>query len=73
MDVENEINIKHYEVEKSTNGTSFTKLNTTVATGANRTSTTYGWLDANPLTGNNFYRIRSIGNDGKGSTARWLI
>jgi len=63
--VENELNIKNYEVEKSGDGVIFEKLTTTVATGANKLSTTYSWLDANPLTGNNFYRVRSIGMDGQ--------
>ena len=63
--VENELNIKNYEVEKSWNGVVFNKVNTTAATGANRSSTSYNWLDANPLSGNNFYRVRSIGIDGK--------
>ena len=63
--VENEINIKNYEVEKSADGVTFTKVNITIATGANRISSAYGWLDAKPLSGNNFYRIRSIGIDGK--------
>jgi len=62
--VENEINISKYEVEKSGDGVSFTKVNVTTATGANRTSTTYSWLDTKPLSGNNFYRIRSISPDG---------
>ena len=62
--VENEINISKYEVEKSEDGVSFTKVNATTATGANRTSTTYTWLDIKPLSGNNFYRIRSVSPDG---------
>jgi len=62
--VENEINISRYEVEKSADGINFAKAATTAATGSNSSSTTYNWLDANPLTGNNFYRIRSIGIDG---------
>ena len=63
--VENELNIKYYEVEKSADGVSFTKVNTTTATGANRISMEYNWLDVNPLSGNNFYRVRSVGLDGK--------
>ncbi|MEP7111614.1 MAG: T9SS type A sorting domain-containing protein, partial [Ferruginibacter sp.] len=62
--VENEINITRYEVERSSDGLSFVKVNSTVATGADRTSTVYSWLDPNPLTGNNFYRVSSISPDG---------
>ena len=63
--VENELNIKHYEVEKSADGLQFDKVNTTTATGANRISSGYDWLDFNPFSGNNFYRVKSIGIDGK--------
>ncbi len=62
--VENEINISRYEVEKSADGINFIKVNNTNAIGTGGGSITYNWLDANALTGNNFYRIRSIGIDG---------
>jgi hypothetical protein len=63
--VENELSIKNYEVEKSTDGVSFERVNTTFANGTNRISTTYKWLDVNSVAGNNLYRIRSIGLDGQ--------
>lgn len=58
--VENEINIKSYEVERSTDGISFTK---TGAVAANNGSS-YNWLDAYPVNGDNFYRVKSIDNRG---------
>jgi hypothetical protein len=61
---ENEINISKYEVEKSTNGVNFVKINTTIATGTNNSSTTYNFLDITPEQGNNFYRIRSYNQSG---------
>ncbi|MCW3091317.1 MAG: type sorting protein [Ferruginibacter sp.] len=63
--VANEINITRYEVEKSGDGINFVKVNATPATGTNQNSADYKWLDANPLQGNNFYRIGSISPDGK--------
>jgi subtilisin-like proprotein convertase family protein len=63
--VENELNIKNYEVEKSADGVIFKKVNTTAAKGTNRISTTYNWMDENAVSGNNYYRVRSIGADGK--------
>lgn len=60
--VENEINIKQYEVERSADGIHFTKVNTTNALG--NTTNTYTWLDVNATAGDNFYRIKSIGKDG---------
>ena len=62
--VENEINISKYDIEKSTNGINFVKINTIVANGANNSSTTYNFLDITPLQGNNFYRIRSYNQSG---------
>ncbi len=55
--VENESNITYYEVEISTNGTSFTKAGTIKATGAN----SYSFTDATPANGINYYRIKSVG------------
>ncbi|MEO6548464.1 MAG: T9SS type A sorting domain-containing protein [Ferruginibacter sp.] len=62
--VENEININTYEVEKSGDGISFSHVNTTAATGNNLASKTYHWIDATLLNGENYYRIKSIGVDG---------
>ena len=62
--VGNQVNIKEYEIEKSTDGITFTKTGTQVATGTNGGDATYNWLDVHAVTGNNFYRIRSIGFSG---------
>ncbi len=58
-EVANEINISRYEVEKSTNGVSFTHVSTIIPNAANRVSNNYSWLDKNPVPGNNYYRISS--------------
>jgi len=63
--VENEMNIAKYEVEKSSDGINFKKVTTTAAAGSAGVSTVYNWLDQEPFTGNNFYRVRSIDTDGK--------
>lgn len=62
--VSNQLNIEKYEVEKSANGSNFNKANTQAAVGANGSDAIYSWLDVNPLMGDNFYRIRSIGISG---------
>lgn len=59
--VDNESNIISYEVEKSTDGRTFTKVNTTLAKGV---TNLYNWIDNKPASGDNFYRIRSIDNSG---------
>ena len=63
--VQNEINIAGYEVEKSFDGANFTKVNNTIATGANQASVNYKWLDLNAQAGDQYYRIRSIDRSGK--------
>jgi len=56
-----EMNIQEYEVERSTNGISFSKIGTRSPTGNIGIDVTYNWLDQNPSGGNNYYRVRSIG------------
>ncbi|HVG14857.1 MAG TPA: T9SS type A sorting domain-containing protein [Chitinophagaceae bacterium] len=55
-----EENVARYEVEKSTDGRSFTTLATVSKTGRD----TYTYLDANN-NGTAYYRIRNVDNDGK--------
>ena len=61
----NEYNVDHYEVERSVNGT--LQFETLGQTAAHNTSgkSEYRWLDATPVFGNNFYRIKSVDIDGK--------
>lgn len=59
----NESNIKGYEVERSADGISFAKIATVNA--FNQVANNYSWTDASPLSGNNYYRIRSTGFSGK--------
>ena len=65
--VDNELNIHHYDVEKSADGQNFTKVHEEAARGTGAGSIQYSWLDTNPRDGDNFYRIRSVGisNNGK--------
>lgn len=59
--VQNEVNITEYETEKSADGINFTTIDNTAARGGN---TAYNTLDANPVPGCNFYRIKSTDNTG---------
>ena len=63
--VENEMNMKQYEVEKSTNGTQFTTLAVVPATANGRPSAIYVTIDVNPVEGYNYYRIKSVDINGK--------
>jgi hypothetical protein len=62
--VENELNIAQYEVEKSVDGTNFTEMAIIKATGNNNSSVAYNWLDTKPAAGDNYYRIKSIDKNG---------
>lgn len=62
--VENEINIKKYEVERSSNGTDFNMVNSFAVTGFKNNYNSYSWIDNQPLMGNGFYRIKSVDMDG---------
>ncbi|MFT3682113.1 MAG: GEVED domain-containing protein [Ferruginibacter sp.] len=59
--VENELNIQQYEIERSADGQHFTKAGVTTATGSN----TYNWVDESATSGYNYYRIVSRETNGK--------
>jgi hypothetical protein len=58
-----ESNIKRYEVEKSADASSYAKANSTAA--HNASANNYCWLDTQPVSGYNYYRIKSVDNNGK--------
>lgn len=60
-----------FEVERSANGTSFTKLGTKAA--ALVGDAKYDFVDATPLAGNNYYRIKTIDETGKVSYSKSLL
>ncbi len=61
--VENEINIRQYEIEKSIDGNSYIKAGSTVA--RNTPASLYTWTDVEAATGYNYYRIKSVDVNGK--------
>ena len=63
--VDNEMNMKQYEVEKSTNGTQFSSIAVKAATANNGGSAVYVIADANPVEGYNYYRVKSVDVNGK--------
>lgn len=62
--VENELNIKSYTIEKGIDGANFAAAGTIKATAVTDSSTTYNWIDVNAVTGINYYRIKNINTDG---------
>ncbi len=61
--VENQVNISKYTVERSADGVHFTGLGIQAANTA--ITGNYSYSDGNPLSGDNFYRIKSTGIDGQ--------
>ncbi len=59
-DTKNELNLKQYEIEKSTDGLNFSKAVVLMATGLS----SYQWLDNSPRNGINYYRLKIIDKDG---------
>ena len=59
-----EINMNNYIVERSIDGSHFNGQATIAARGSG-TETSYDWIDAFPLTGTNFYRIKAVSQDGR--------
>ncbi|OAQ42011.1 hypothetical protein A5893_02520 [Pedobacter psychrophilus] len=61
---ENEVNFKEFIIErKGENDANFTAIGT-VATKNLKTTTSYNFIDANPLKGNNYYQLKMVDNDG---------
>jgi hypothetical protein len=65
-EIENEDGISSYQLERSENGENFLPIHERTAVGASA-GQRYNWLDAHPLSGRNWYRLRMIGSDGLSS------
>ncbi|HEY8399839.1 MAG TPA: T9SS type A sorting domain-containing protein, partial [Cytophagaceae bacterium] len=60
----NEVNVAYFSVERSFDGVQFQSIgvvNATVKGGQNK----YQFIDADPLKGHNYYRIRQVDSDGQ--------
>ena len=58
--VQNETNIRHYEIEKSADGVNFSKLGNNVTANNSRT---YQFVDENPQQGLNYFRVKAVENN----------
>jgi hypothetical protein len=56
-----EFNIDHFEVERSANGSTWNTLVNIFPQSSNQ----YHYTDASPQQGENFYRVKAVGKDGK--------
>ena len=60
---ENEVNTSHFEIERSTDGTSYESIGKVAAN--NSTSSSYSFADQSPKTGISYYRLKQVDADGK--------
>ena len=60
-----EIDMDHYEVEKSTTGANFNHGGTVLSSGNHSSAITYSWFDTNPNRGANFYRVKMFDKNGQ--------
>lgn len=63
-----ELNNDYFQVERSADGSSNWKVVATVnGSGNSQVARKYNAFDASPLTGINYYRLKQVDNDGKGT------
>jgi|CXWL01.1.fsa_nt_gi hypothetical protein len=58
-----EYNSKNFELEKSFDGTNYRKIATIAAAGNSTSPREYSYADREPLTGKNYYRLKSVDID----------
>lgn len=59
----NEVNVSHFNIQRSADGTLFTTIANIAAN--NNASNSYNYIDASPLLGVSYYRIECVDKDGK--------
>ncbi|MCW3119773.1 MAG: hypothetical protein JWM28_3855, partial [Chitinophagaceae bacterium] len=60
-----EINSNRFETERSPNGNTWIKIGEVKAQGSSNRVADYSFVDGNPESGNNYYRLKQFDNDGK--------
>lgn len=70
-----EINVGHFDVQRSADGISFTTIGTVQANSNTANGQLYTYTDVSPLKGNNLYRLAEVDLDGKTvySETRFLV
>jgi hypothetical protein len=61
----NENNIARYELERGADGNNFGRIKTASPTNNNSGNPVYHYIDAQPLNGDNFYRVRAVSSGGQ--------
>ena len=61
----NEVNTRSFQIERSSNGTTFNPIGLLSASGSLRGTYDYFFRDKHPLNGTNYYRLKIIDADGE--------
>jgi len=64
---------RDFSIERSADGTNFSKIGEVAAAGQSALTKDYEFTDAQPLTGNAFYRLRMNDLDGTSSVSRVIV
>ncbi len=59
-----EMNVDYFTIQRSQNGEDWKKLGQVAAKGNSTTSQAYEFIDAHPISGINYYRLRIVDEDG---------
>ena len=59
-----ETNNNYFDLERSSNGSEFTKITTVNGAGNSVAVRNYQYLDKNPMNGMNYYRLKQVDNNG---------
>ncbi len=71
--VDNQINVKQYELERSFNGVDFEKITTLTAQNSSATLLTYTYADTRFKQGVNYYRLKTVENDNSSSYSSVIV
>lgn len=71
--INEELNVDHYEIERSADGNSFTKLGSVVSRGDSYIPVQYDFTDVQPTPGTWYYRIRTIAKHGAIATSDAVV
>jgi hypothetical protein len=58
-----EVNTSHFVIERSNDGSNFAEIGRVTANGNSNVLLNYGFVDANPVKGINYYRLRVVDRD----------
>lgn len=70
---QNEVNVSHFQIERSANGTSFVVIGNEQAVGMSNSTQTYSFADPKAVTATAYYRLRMVDVDGKFTYSQVLV